>query len=205
MATEREMLDLVHKRYSHMFNGVSPRYVVAEHVQFHPSGRQRCLDAVVADMWPSDGFAMHGIEIKCSRGDLKRELDHPEKAATFSEHLDYFWLAISDPKVLNGLTLPKHWGILLLASDGKLRNRRAAPRLRPKLAGYTQRDPLPRNVQVALLRATRKTYERISTSAANQQAESITPADTSGKVNGKAPALLDTAGGMTHPLNRNGE
>ena len=158
MTTEREMLDLVHKRYAAAFNGTSPRYVVAEHVQFNPTWATRCLDAVVADMWPSDGFAMHGIEIKCSRNDLKRELDHPEKAETFSEHLDYFWVAVSDEKVLSNLTPPKHWGILIVRG-GKLCVKRQAPRLRPKLAGYTQRDPLPRNVQVALLRATRKTYE----------------------------------------------
>ncbi|MFC8182436.1 hypothetical protein ACFULT_26490 [Rhodococcus sp. NPDC057297] len=158
MTTEREMLDLVHKRYAHAFNGTSPRYVVAEHVQFNPTWSTRCLDAVVADMWPSNGFAMHGIEIKCSRSDLKRELDHPEKAETFSEHLDFFWLAVSDEKVLSNLMPPANWGILTVRS-GRLQVKRQAPRLRPKLVGYTQRDPLPRNVQVALLRATRKTYE----------------------------------------------
>jgi 5-methylcytosine-specific restriction endonuclease McrA len=41
--------------------------------------------------------------------------------------------------------------------------------------------------------------------AANRRAESTTPADTSGKVDEEAPALLDTAGGMTHPELRNGE
>ncbi|MDV8022297.1 hypothetical protein [Rhodococcus sp. IEGM 1330] len=164
MTTEREMLDLVHQRYAQAFNGTSPRYVVAEHVQFNPTWATRCLDAVVADMWPSEGFAMHGIEIKCSRGDLKRELDHPEKAATFSEHLDYFWLAISELKVTNNLTVPDQWGILIIRS-GKLCVKRQARRLRPKLTGYQERDPLPRNVQVAMLRATRKTYEARSMAA----------------------------------------
>lgn len=37
MSTEREMLDLVHNRYAAAFNGTSPRYVVAEHVQFNPT------------------------------------------------------------------------------------------------------------------------------------------------------------------------
>ena len=169
MSTEREMLDLLHKRYAFAYNGTSPRYVVAEHVQFNPTYATRCLDAVVADMWPSEGFAMHGIEIKCSRSDLKRELDHPEKAETFSEHLDYFWLAVSDHKVLNNLTVPDSWGILIPRSE-KLCVKRQAKRLRPKLAGYTQRDPLPRNVQVALLRATRKTYERLADRAVAEAA-----------------------------------
>lgn len=158
MATEREMLDLVHQRYSAKFNGISPRYVVAEHVQFDPSGGVRCLDAIVADMWRSEGYAMHGIEIKCSRGDLKRELDRPHKAELFSDHLDYFWLAVSDDKVLSGLTPPANWGILTVRG-GKLYAKRSARRLRERVRGYAPMEPMPRSVQVAMLRAARKTYE----------------------------------------------
>lgn len=160
--TERDMLNLVHRRYAHAFNGLSPRYIVAEHVRFHPTWGQRTLDVIVSDTWPSDGYAMHGIEVKCSRSDLKREVDNLAKSETFTEHLDYFWIAVSDPKVLSGLELPGAWGVLC-ASTGKLRVRKPARRLRDLVGGsYDERDPMPRQVQVAMLRATRKTYERLT-------------------------------------------
>lgn len=159
--SERQILDLVHRRFSHDFNGLSPRYIVAEHVRFDPTSGYRTLDAIVQDTWPSDGYAVHGIEIKCSRSDLRRELNDLTKSERFSEHVDYFWLAVSDEKIIKGLDLPATWGILTVRGPS-LRAVRSAPRLRHVDRGYVDREPLPRSVQVAMLRATRKTYERIA-------------------------------------------
>lgn len=169
MSTEREMLDLIHRRYGHMFNGASPRYVVAEHVRLHPAWGGRILDAVVADVWESDGYAMHGLEVKCSRSDLKRELDDPTKAAAFAEHLDYFWIVASSDKVLSGLmdAMPGNWGILIPDRTG-LRAKRSAKRLRERPIGYTPKEPMPRSVQVAMLRSVRKTYEARGYAAATE-------------------------------------
>lgn len=159
--SERDMLNLVHRRFSHSFNGLSPRYIVAEHVRFDPTWGGRTLDVIVCDTWPSDGYAMHGIEIKCSRSDLKRELDDMTKSRRFTDHLDYFWLAVSDDTVLRGLEVPSEWGVLVVSPTGQLRSRRAAPRLRDKPTHWGQeRESMPRTVQVAMLRATRKTYEK---------------------------------------------
>lgn len=160
--SERQMLDLVHRRFSQDFNGLSPRYIVAEHVRFDPTSGYRTLDAIVQDTWPSDGYAIHGIEIKCSRSDLRRELKDLSKSQRFSNHVDYFWLAVSDHEIVKGLDLPDNWGVLVLRGTA-LRAVRKAPRLRHTVRGYGDREPLPRTVQVAMLRATRKTYERIST------------------------------------------
>src|ERR1700693_1206177 len=41
----------------------------------------RHLDAVAMDLWPSRGLELHGIEIKVSKQDLKRELADPAKGA----------------------------------------------------------------------------------------------------------------------------
>jgi hypothetical protein len=162
--TERGMLDLVHRRFGSVSNGHPPRYVVADHVGSNPDQPDRKLDAVVCDTWRSSGYAMHGIEVKVSRGDLKRELDDPAKALTFSEHLDYFWLAVPDKRALSQLTVPDKWGVLTVVERNGLswlRQARRATRLRPAVGGRLIRDPIPRAMQVALVRATRKTYERI--------------------------------------------
>ena len=158
--TERMMLDLIHARYDAITNGGVPRYVVAEHVGLDPTYPARILDAVVADTWRSGAYALHGIEIKCSRSDLVRELADPSKAGAFCAHLDYFWLAAPDQRTLRELTIPDKWGVLTVC-NGSLRQARRATRLRPApVTGWQRPDPLPRLVQVALLRATRKTYER---------------------------------------------
>ena len=161
--SERQMLDLVHRRFSQDVNGLSPRYIVAEHVRFDPTSGYRTLDAIVQDTWPSDAYAVHGIEIKCSRSDLRRELNDLSKSERFSDHVDYFWLAVSDDKIIKGLDLPENWGILTVRGSS-LRAVRKAPRLRHVVSGYVDREPLPRSVQVAMLRATRKTYERLTQS-----------------------------------------
>ena len=158
--TEREMLDLVHARYASAFNGASPRYVVAEHVGLDPAWPARRLDAVVQDTWRSTGFAVHGIEVKVFRSDLRRELADPSKAGAFCDCLDYFWLAVPDKTIAEGMALPNEWGVLACAGSGYLRQVRPARRLRMAVAGYAEREPLPRAVQVAMLRAARKTYER---------------------------------------------
>jgi hypothetical protein len=162
--TERTMLDLVHRRFAES-NGMAPRYVVAEHVGLDPTYPARRLDAVVADTWRSSAFALHGIEVKISRSDLVRELAVPSKAGVFCDHLDYFWIAVPDRKVLRGLTLPPKWGVLTVAfntagTELHLRSARSAKRLRPAVVNTLDTDPLPRKIQASMLRAVRKTYEK---------------------------------------------
>ena len=159
--TERAMLDLVHARFN-VHNGVSPRYVVAEHVGLDPMWPARILDAVVADTWRSGAFALHGIEVKISRSDLVRELDDPNKAGAFCAHLDFFWLAVPDKRTIRDLAVPAKWGVLTVCNGG-LRQARRATRLRPAaVTGWNRPDPLPRLVQVSMLRAVRKTYEAVT-------------------------------------------
>jgi hypothetical protein len=163
--TERAMLDLIHAKYGGVVNGRAPRYVVAEHVGIDPTWPTRILDAVVADMWRSSAFALHGIEVKVTRGDLVRELSDPSKAGSFCQYLDYFSIAVPDKRTFHSLALPPKWGVFTVRNGGLYMARRAT-RLRPAPTRWASPDPLPRPVQVAMLRATRKTYELRATGSA---------------------------------------
>lgn len=81
------------------------------------SNARRHLDVVVVGLWPSRGLDRHGFEIKVSRGDLKRELEQPEKADEIAKYLDYF--SIAAPKDLaNPADLPSAWGLIEVGPRG---------------------------------------------------------------------------------------
>jgi len=83
----------------------------------------RILDAIVFDTWPSEGLTLHGLEIKTTKSDLRRELQNTKKYADFAPHLDYF--SIVAPKGIADLKiLPPKWGLYQPTDDGKLRARR---------------------------------------------------------------------------------
>lgn len=149
MTTEKEIIDAIIKRYA--FNKVRPRYVVA--VQVHDAAGfnfRRRLDAVVLDTWPSKGMSLHGMEIKVSKADLRKELVDPAKMEQFIERtgLDYF--SIVTPKGVANLDLiPERYGWILLNDNGKLVTRRKALRL-------TDQDKIyhvPRSFMAAFCRA----------------------------------------------------
>lgn len=48
---------------------------------------------MVLDCYESNGFRIDGIEIKVSTGDLRRELQDPEKHIAFFDVIDYYTLA----------------------------------------------------------------------------------------------------------------
>lgn len=156
--TERDMLDLIHERYSKINPGNGPRYVVAEHVRnqcgfggWTPEDRLRTADAIVVDLWPSSGNLLHGFEVKVSRSDWLTELKDPSKAEAFRPYCDHWWLVVPDAAIVRD-DLPEGWGLLAVGRDGKLRQRRKAPRL--------DRREMPFGMVAALLRATAKTARR---------------------------------------------
>ena len=151
--TERMMLDLIHRRYSTVNPGNGPRYVVAEHVRNQcgfggdwGTGPLRTIDALVVDLWPSSGNAIHGFEVKVSRSDWLTELKDPEKAEAFRPYCDHWWLAVPDAAIVRN-DLPAEWG-LLVVTNGTLRARVKAP----KLARHT----MPFGMTAAWLRAVSK-------------------------------------------------
>lgn len=86
----------------------------------------RHLDAIAMDLWPSHGHNIHGIEIKVSRHDWRRELKDPAKAEELAQFCDFFWIAAPDD-VVPIAELPPAWG-LLEYKDGKVRQRKGADR-----------------------------------------------------------------------------
>jgi hypothetical protein len=160
-ATERSVLDGLARRYGHIEFGAH-RYACAEHVPIRPAYPERIADFIAVDCWrgswadwKSDespwtgnwGYAIHGHEVKVSRGDWLTELRDPSKAQAFKRYVDYWWLAVTDKNIVRGDELPEGWGLLALVG-GKMRQIIRAPRLTP--------EPMPRELFASLLRATAK-------------------------------------------------
>jgi len=70
----------------------------------------RTVDAMAFGCWRSVGIAVHGYEIKVSRGDWLRELQDPEKSFAFSNRCNYWWIAAPE-KIVKLEELPAHWGL----------------------------------------------------------------------------------------------
>ncbi len=107
------------------------------------SGHHRWADAVAVHLWPSQGNAIHGFEIKVSRSDWAREIAAPQKAEEIEQYCDFWWLAA--PKGIVKLEeLPTGWG-LVEAFAGKLR-------VVVKAAKRQNTSPLTRGFVAAMLR-----------------------------------------------------
>ena len=86
----------------------------------------RRIDAVAVNLWASDGYTLHGHEIKVSRSDLLTELADPAKAQAGQRVCDAWWLVLASKDLLRPTDeLPPEWGVLV-ASGGTLRRLRAA-------------------------------------------------------------------------------
>ena len=106
---------------------------------------KRHADAVAIGIWPSHGYAIHGIEVKRSRTDLVREFEDPSKADAVGRYCDHWWLVLADSKLADGIEIPSTWGILapkrqLLCVVKK------APKLKPKAVDRSFFAALVRNV-----------------------------------------------------------
>jgi hypothetical protein len=150
--TERDILDALHRRYNPAVGNGGIRYIVAEHVR-NAAGfyAQRTADMIVQDTWPASGNELIGHEVKVSRSDFLTELRDPAKAEAFRPFCDRWFLVVSDRSIVKTGELPKGWGLLALAGDA-LRMVHRAPRNDPQ--------PLTRQMQACLLRATYKTAAR---------------------------------------------
>lgn len=99
------------------------QYVCATEVGLTTGFSSRQLDFIAMNCYRSNGFCIEGIEIKVSKSDLRRELEHPDKHAVFYEHLDYF--SIACPKsIIDMKIIPEKWGVYVVDDDGSLRTRR---------------------------------------------------------------------------------
>lgn len=93
----------------------------------------RHLDAVVMDLWPSRGLSLHGIEVKVSRGDWRREKRDPAKAEEIARFCDHFSVA-APPGVVPEAELPLAWGLLSF-EGGRLKRAKAPARTETAAVG----------------------------------------------------------------------
>lgn len=77
----------------------------------------RYADAVMMSLWPSRGLELHGVEVKVSRSDWKREAADPRKAEAIAKYCDRWWIHTPPGIVADLSELPPAWG--LREFDGK--------------------------------------------------------------------------------------
>jgi len=116
---------LLRRRYG----AVEGEWILMEEVAAQPSGGG-FADAVAMNTWRSRGYAVHGFELKISRGDWLRELKNPSKAEPVFRYCDRWWL-VSEPNVIKPGELPATWGHLERRGDS-LRVATEAPKLKPE-------------------------------------------------------------------------
>ncbi len=146
--TEATLTSLILQTWT--FTSGRPRYIVGIQVN-NGAGFQynRTLDAVVFDTWPSSGLSLHGLEVKTTRADLRRELQNTKKFADFGKHLDHFSI-VAPTGVANLDMLPETWGLYCPDGNGKLRARR-----KPLMLHDHLRNPkeMTRSLAAAFMRA----------------------------------------------------
>lgn len=125
-------------------------------------GTNRHADAVIMSLWPSRGLELHGVEIKVSRSDWKREAADPAKAEEIAQYCDRWWV-IAAPGVIDDLSdVPPAWGVREF--DG--RTWRTL-----KEAEKTEARPVSRGFLGAMLRRADKTMREDIKQAAMTAAE----------------------------------
>lgn len=162
MTTERQVLDLLGRRYSEKA-GNGPRWTVAEHVRSDAGfDARRSCDFMAWDNWASSGLEVVGHEVKVSRADWLREVKHPEKAMEFMRFCDR-WFLVAPPGIAKESELPAGWGLIEVGL-GVLRVVVPAPRLTVEhRGGYRPgRDEwwVPRGFAFAFARAAARTAAR---------------------------------------------
>lgn len=119
--TTEHVRKLLRKRYP------APEWALLEEVAPATGGGTRYADAIAINLWSSRGHAMHGFEIKISRGDWLRELKDPGKAESIFAYCDH-WHIVAPRGVVKAGELPLTWG-LFEVREASLVQQIAAPRL----------------------------------------------------------------------------
>lgn len=71
----------------------------------------RSADAVMMSLWPSRGLELHGVEIKVSRSDWKRESADPSKAEAVAQYCDRWWIHTPQGVIDDLSDVPPQWGL----------------------------------------------------------------------------------------------
>lgn len=118
--TAKDLVRLIHRRHE------GPAWqVFTELANGTGAKASRRADVVAMGMYPSRGMEIHGYECKVSRGDVRKELVDVGKMDAVGKYCDFWWLAIADESIIDGLIIPDGWGILVPRAK-VLRLKRAA-------------------------------------------------------------------------------
>lgn len=140
--SESDLLRMIDARYTQPGKaGYPDRYMIGHHVA-PPSTfvGLRIADAIVLDRngtyfdrnsrdprYPRGYRAVHGFEVKVSRGDWLRELRDPSKAEHWVRYCHHWWV-VAPKGVVKLEELPPNWG-LLQPAGARLRAEVKAPLL----------------------------------------------------------------------------
>lgn len=161
----REKITSTHIRAAMSKRWTDPEWAIMWEVgQGTGAAGGRYADAVMMSLWPSRGLELHGVEIKISRSDWKREAADPSKAEAIARFCDRWWVHTA-PGVVDDLSdLPPAWG--LREFDGKVWTTR-------REAEKTDADPISRPFLAAMLRRADGTMRGMVQEAAREGEERI--------------------------------
>lgn len=95
---------------------------------------KRFADHAALGLWGSTHHEFHLYETKISREDVKREMRDPTKVEGVGKYAHYWWLVVSDVKIIADVLIPDAWGILVPVKRGGsefLKVHRKAPKRKP--------------------------------------------------------------------------
>ena len=107
------------------------------------ASRDRSLDYMVINLWPSRGLSVIGIEKKSHRSDWLNELKTPQKQEAHFKHCDFFYLLTDNDNVAKPEEIPTTWGWMHLKGSS-IKILKEAPKLSP--------EPIGRSFMCAMLR-----------------------------------------------------
>lgn len=119
--TSHEIRHRLRRRYS----DDGWRYALFEEIQDGTGEKgKRRIDALVMELWPSDGLNLTAFEVKVDRQDWLRELDNVPKAAPFLKLCNYFYV-VAPKGVVELEELPEKWGLMIPTKTGLRISKRA--------------------------------------------------------------------------------
>ncbi|WIB65358.1 hypothetical protein [Curtobacterium sp. MCBD17_040] len=130
MLTAKDIIELLRNHYIAP-SKPSPGFFCPE--LSDPTDKRRADLIWVPTTWQERGQLI-GHEVKVSRADVVAELADPTKADAWARYCDRWWLVVSDPALIDGLTIPEHWGVMAPPSKRRRRTMtvlRPAPQLTP--------------------------------------------------------------------------
>jgi hypothetical protein len=102
-------------------------------------------DAISMQTWPSKGLLVTGYEVKATRPDWLRELDEPEKNATWQKQC-HEWYIVAPKDIVKLEELPDDWGLLVpRGADGL--------RIASRATVKAERGLVPLGLMAAVFRA----------------------------------------------------